>query len=139
MIFDITVNDNDFTYVLKTYFDLIHNFEYCLKDYFKTKLEDNLDNYAKWRKIEETMRDCHILLNVDFKKLTIAEKNLLEHELKQNLICWIKKENVFGDSNKYVEENLKVKISNKYEAKWQNGEHLWVYIKPYRTVFAVVQ
>lgn len=52
MIFDITVNDNDFTYDLKNYFDLIHNFDYCLKDCFKTKMKVD---YTEWQKIEEVL------------------------------------------------------------------------------------
>lgn len=136
MIFDITVNDNDFTYDLKNYFDLIHNFGYCFQDCLKAKMK--LD-YKDLRKIEDTMKDCYTLLNTNFKKLTISEQHLLECELKKDLIHWIKNENVFGSSNTYIEDNLEIKIRKEFKVKDQNGEHLWVYIQPYRTIFALVQ
>lgn len=135
MIFDITLNDNDFIDGLELYFEFKYNFSYCYKKFIK-KLESNYEEYMK---LEETIDNCYTLLNKDFTELTIEEKHLLENELKKDLICWMRDNNIFGSSSDYVEEKLKVKISKKFEPKWQNGEHLWVYIQPYVTLFALVQ
>ena len=140
MIFDITLNDNDFTYGLKRYFELAYNFSYCRKNYIeKHHKEKTKPIFAEYMKLEQTTDYCYTLLQKDFTELTIDEKNLLEIKLREDLIYWMRDNNIFGSSSDYVEEKLKVKISKKFEPKWQNGEHLWVYIQPYVTLFALVQ
>lgn len=135
MIFDITLNDNDFIDGLELYFEFNYNFRYCCKKL----IEKHEYNYEEYMKLEETTDNCYTLLNKDFTELTIEEKHLLENELKKDLICWMRNNNIFGSSSDYVENHLKIKIKNTFKPKWQNGEHLWVYIQPYVTLFALVQ
>lgn len=129
MIFDITVNDNDFTHIFRDYFkDYMFNYKY-------TKIKDSLDYEA----FKETYNTLDKVRSILFSyKITTSKRKFLADSLKKDLLYWIK-DSKYAKSYKYISSNIIIRVTNTYRTKFENGEHLYVFTKPLRAEYFIIQ
>ena len=129
MIFDITVNDNDFTHIFRDYFkDYMFNYKY-------TKIKDSL-NYEAFKETYNTLDKVRSIL---FSyKITTSKRKFLADSLKKDLLYWLK-DSKYTKSYKYISSNIIIRVTNTYRTKFENGEHLYVFTKPLRAEFFIIQ
>ena len=126
MIFDITVNDNDFTHIFRDYFK-----DYML-DYKYTKIKDS-------EEFKETYNTLDKARSILFSyKITTSKRKFLADSLKKDLLYWLK-DSKYAESYKYISSNITIRVTNTYRTKFENGEHLYVFTKPLRAEFFIIQ
>lgn len=130
MIIRLTVNDNDFTQVLEKYLNnKIFNLTLDLMDKaqkLQEKREANKNDEKvlnKYRKAMEAYADAESKLREVFNvnnhnPLTTEEKDFLKERLQTSFDYYIKRYN----KPQELVGKLRVKISDTFTDKWENGE-----------------
>lgn len=132
MIIDATFNDNDFTYILTDFFNA----------QLLTKVPDNELSYKACRSYIDNLMNFQKLL--EYSPRYILSKPELKNELislvEKSIYLYLNKYAELSDATKlYLGPQLKVKISDQFKIKDQNGEHTIAYLHPYGCKFVIEQ
>lgn len=141
MIFDITIQDNDFTEELKSYFTSNTPFQYELDKLLKNQREEGISpsSTAILNQRFSSVNNLTDLFN-NTSNLTKEDKELLVYELKTDLTYYILDAKFLTqDQQAYIIKHLDIKIVDSFTPKDENGEHLYVYTYMYRTPFIIIQ
>lgn len=122
MIIRLSVNDNDFTQQIEPY---VKNFVCYIRELMPEQdLGENptFEEVYAWR-----LRDKRIngIMNPNITAtLTDKDKKYIVQQVKNTFATYC--DNHFDtDTSEYLKKNLNVKVLNRIEDKWENGEALY--------------
>lgn len=121
MIIKITFNDNDYTQLIERYLDVTTSYT----EFFALFSEAlNNGDYDTVRKLHEQRDIFRAYIRDGITKMSKADKELFEGMLKLEFLSWLKENTQSYD---YLEDNLKITITNRLYSKWENGEVLYYF------------
>lgn len=119
MIIRVTVNDNDFYYVMMGFMKNLWGFKRNSKptsEMSTEELEIEVDRLIEHEKILQLINPNNS------KKLTPEEeKNLIEY-LHKRFAEYLESVDKRDDSKDYLKQHLQIKIQKSFTDKWENGE-----------------
>lgn len=121
MIIKITFNDNDYTQLIERYLDVTTSYTE-----FFALFSEALDSgdYNITRKLYEQRDIFRAYIREGITKMSKADKELFEGMLKLEFLSWLKENTQSYD---YLEDNLKITITNRLYSKWENGEVVYYF------------
>lgn len=119
MIIRVTVNDNDFYYVMMGFMRNMWNFKRSNKPIEEKTIEEveaEIERYTEHEKILQSINP-----NND-KKLTTEEEQTLIKYLHKRFAEYIESVNKESGTKDYLKRNLEIKIQKSLTDRWENGE-----------------
>ena len=119
MIIRLSVNDNDFYYIIKDFMKSMWSFWYPQKDIDKMSSEEIQAEAQKIFEHEDMMK----LINPNCdKKLSETEQESIISYLKEKFKIYINSLDKEQRTKEYLVNNLNIKIQKSFTDKWENGE-----------------
>lgn len=138
MIFNITINDNDFTHILAEYFKRNRAFQFRLYQLLAIEKPNHTEYILRDEAFKRVDQVRTILCGAH--KITKEDMQFLVEALKMDIILWIKEFDFLDDSQRnYIMENLIIKATDTFKIKDENGEHLYVYTHMDIDHFIIIQ
>ena len=138
MIFDITIEDNDFTHILAEYFKRNRTFQFRFNQLMKIDKPNHTEYILRDEAFKRIDKIRTILCGI--LKPTKEDKEFLVEALKMDIILWIKEFDFLDDRQRnYIIENLSIKATDTFKIKDENGEHLYVYTHMDVDHFTIIQ
>ena len=119
MIIRVTVNDNDFYYVLMGFMKSMWNFRRSNKAIEDMTVEE-IEACANY--ILEHEKVIQLVNPNNDKKLNEEEKETLIKFLHKRFAEYLETVDKIADTKEYLKRNLEIKIQKTFTDKWENGE-----------------
>lgn len=119
MIIRVTVNDNDFYYIMLGFMKNLWSYKRNNKSYTEMTLEEleaEAESFIEREKILQLVNP-----NND-KKLTTEEKQTLIKYLHKRFAEYIESVDKKSDTKDYLKRHLEIKIQESFTDRWENGE-----------------
>lgn len=119
MIIRLTVNDNDFYYLIMDFMKNMWRHSFCSKEIDDMTLEEKIAEVENIIKHEDLIQ----LINPNYdKKLNEEEQSRIISYLKEKFEKYINTLEKDEHAKKYLIESLEIKIQKSFVDRWENGE-----------------
>lgn len=137
MIFDITVNNAEYTHLLKKYFEFENSFIMEIVELGEAR-EVSVDIALRKRELYDELQLIKYFIATN--QLGYAHRKFIKHVFESDYRFWVENTIELTDKQKeYILANLKITMSKKFKIKNQNDTHLYAYTAPYNTKFVLIQ
>lgn len=137
MIFDITVNNAEYTHLLKKYFEFENSFIMEIVELGEAR-EVSVDIALRKRELYDELQLIKYFIVTN--QLGYAHRKLIKHVFESDYRFWVENTIELTDKQKeYILANLKITMSKKFKIKNQKGTNLYAYTEPYNTKFVLIQ